>query len=208
VRYADDFSIYLQSKRAARRVGNSITLFLKEKLRLPVNRDKSGIRRPVKFKLLGYGFVPTYKKGEKGKYQLIANSKAWKRFKQSIKSITRKTTPMSFEERVRRLNQVNRGWVNYFRYAGLSTKLKKMDEWIRNRLRYCIWHFWKKPERKRKNLIRLGIAPNLAYAWSRTRMGGWAVAQSPMLRTTITLPRLERKGFVSLLSYYKQVSDA
>jgi len=53
--------------------------------------------------------------------------------------------------------------------------LKKMDGWLRNRIRYCIWHDWKKPERKRKNLLRLGVNPNDAYSWSRSRMGGWAI---------------------------------
>jgi RNA-directed DNA polymerase len=62
----------------------------------------------------------------------------------------------------------------------------------------------KKLERKRKNLIRLGVAQGQAYAWSRTRMGGWAVAQSPILGTTITLSRLRRKGYSSLLDYYLQ----
>jgi RNA-directed DNA polymerase len=62
----------------------------------------------------------------------------------------------------------------------------------------------KKLERKRKNLIRLGVARGQAYAWSRTRMGGWAVAQSPILGTTITLSRLRRKGYSSMLDYYLQ----
>jgi len=79
VRYADDFSIYTKSNTAARKIGNSIFLFLKNKLKLPINREKSGIRRPVNFKVLGYGFVPTYRKGEKGKYQLVASEKSWNR---------------------------------------------------------------------------------------------------------------------------------
>ena len=97
-----------------------------------------------------------------------------------------------------------RGWINYFKPASILGKLKKLEEWLRNRLRYCIWHHWKKPERKRKNLIRLGINPDQAYAWSRTRMGGWAVAQSPILRTTITIKRLKMKGYVSLIEYYNR----
>jgi RNA-directed DNA polymerase len=64
----------------------------------------------------------------------------------------------------------------------------------------------KKLERKRKNLIRLGIEQGQAYAWSRTRtetsVGGWAVAQSPILRTTITLSRLRRRGHRAMLDYY------
>lgn len=203
VRYADDFSIYVGSKRSAKRVGNSIYKFLRDRLKLPINRKKSGIRRPTTFNLLGFGFVPTYKKGEKGKYQLIAKKSKWQEFKQKLKYLTRKTIPMSFDERMRRINWLIRGWINYFKLASIYTKLKKLEEWLRNRLRYCIWHHWKKPERKRKNLIRLGVPHGQAYAWSRTRMGGWAVAQSPILGTTITIERLKRRGFISLSEYYK-----
>ena len=58
---------------------------------------------------------------------------------------------------------VQRGWLNYFRLGNMGSKLKSLDGWIRNRLRYCIWTDWKKPERKRKNLIRLGVDPSKAY---------------------------------------------
>lgn len=206
VRYADDFSIYVKSKVASKRVGNSIYKFLGDKLKLPINREKSGIRRPNSFETLGYGFVPTYKKGERGQYQLVVAKSKWETLKQKLKRLTRKTTPASFDERIRDLNWVIRGWVNYFKLGSIQQKLKKLDEWLRNRLRYCIWHDWKKPERKRKNLIRLGIKPNQAYAWSRTRMGGWAVAQSPILITTVTLNRLKSRGYISMLEYYKSVS--
>ena len=206
VRYADDFSIYTKSKSTARKTGNGIFLFLKNKLKLPINREKSGIRKPVQFEILGHRFVPLYQKGTKGKYQLVVSDKSWSKLKQNIKTITRKTTPSSIAERINKLKEVGRGWLNYFRMASIIGKLKDLDSWIRNRLRYCIWHNWKKPERKRKNLLRLGIDLGHAYAWSRTRMGGWAVAQSPILATTITLERLKKRGYEPLLDYYLKVS--
>lgn len=204
VRYADDFSIYTKSKKEARKVGNEIFLFLRDKLRLPINREKSGIRRPSDFELLGHAFVPTYQKGVKGKYQLVVKKNSWDSLKRKLKQITKKTKPYSFEERLQKLSEVWRGWINNYRLASITAKLKSLDEWLRNRLRYCIWHDWKKPERKRKNLIRLGVDQDHAYAWSRTRKGGWAVAQSPILITTITLSRLRRKGYESMLSYYQK----
>jgi RNA-directed DNA polymerase len=206
VRYADDFSIYTKSEAEARKVGNAIYLFLRDKLKLAINREKSGIRRPVNFTILGFGFVPAYVKGEKGKYQLVVSEKSWKKLKEKLKTITRKTTPMSFDERIQKLNEVIRGWVNNFRMASIHGKLKVLDGWLRNRLRYCIWHHWKKPEKKRRSLIRLGVDPDHAYQWSRSRMGGWAVAQSPILLTTITLDRLKQKGYISLLEIYKQIA--
>ncbi len=206
VRYADDFSIYTKSKASARKIGNAVYKFLKNKLKLTINREKSGIRRPVNFTILGFGFVPTYVKGEKGKYQLVVSKKSWIKYKQKLKTITRKTTPMSFDERIRKLNAVQRGWVNNYRMASIQNKLVDLDGWLRNRLRYCIWHHWKKPERKRKNLIRLGVEGGQAYAWSRSRMGGWAIAQSPILGTTITVDRLMNRGYVSMLDIYKSIS--
>ncbi len=113
--------------------------------------------------------------------------------------------PYSFTERISKLKLIYQGWVNNYRMTNIQVKLKKIDEWLRNRLRYCIWHDWKKPERKRKNLIRLGIEQGQAYAWSRTNMGGWAVAQSPILGTTITLSRLKRRGYETIVSYYQKV---
>ncbi len=206
VRYADDFSIYCKTKQTAKRVGNKFFLFLKDKLKLTINREKSGIRKPVQFEILGYKFVPTYIKGDKGKYQLTVSEKGWLRLKQKLKILTRKTNAKSFNERVQQLREVQTGWINYFRMASIRGKLKELDSWLRNRLRYCIWKDWKKPERKRKNLLRLGVDQDHAYAWSRTRMGGWAVAQSPILKTTITIKRLEKRGYSPMLDYYLKVS--
>jgi RNA-directed DNA polymerase len=206
VRYADDFSIYTKSKSEAKKIGNKVFLFLKEKLKLQINREKSGIRKPVNFEILGCKFVPTYEKGVKGKYQLVVSDKSWKNLKAKLKAITRKTAPSSLSERNQKLKEVQRGWLNYFRMGSIYGKLKTLDGWLRNRLRYCIWHDWKKPERKRKNLIRLGIDQDHAYSWSRTRMGGWRVAQSPILVTTITLKRLQKKGYESMLDYYLKVA--
>jgi group II intron reverse transcriptase/maturase len=208
VRYADDFSIYTRSKATAKQVGNEVSNFLKEKLHLPINRAKSGIRRPVNFELLGHGFVPIYKKGVKGQYQLIVSKRGWEKFKRRLKLLTKKTNPVSLSERLSRLTQVCRGWLNNYRLTNIYTKLKKLDEWLRNRLRYCIWHHWKKAERKRKNLIRLGIEKGQAYAWSRTRMGGWAVSQSPILGTTITLSRLKRRGYKPMTDYLNKTQTS
>ena len=138
VRYADDFSIYTKSNKAARRVGNSIFLFLKNKLRLPINREKSGIRKPVQFQLLGHQFVSAYRKGEKGKYQLVVTDKKWKSLKQDLKGITKKTAPLTFDQRIAKIKELHRGWINYFRMASIQSKLKELDGWLRNRLRYCI----------------------------------------------------------------------
>jgi group II intron reverse transcriptase/maturase len=206
VRYADDFSIYCKSRSKAQQTGNKVYLFLKNKLKLTINREKSGIRKPVQFEILGHKYVAVYTKGTKGKYQMAVSEKGWKKLKSTLKEITRKTTPSSLRERIARLKEAQRGWLNYFRMASIGSKLKEVDSWLRNRLRHCIWHDWKKPERKRKNLISLGVPTGKAYAFSRTRKGGWAIAQSPILTTTVTLERLQRRGYESLLDYYRKIT--
>lgn len=206
VRYADDFSIYCKGKSKAQETGNKVYLFLKNKLKLSINREKSGIRKPVQFQILGYRYVSTYAKGSKGKYQMAAGEKGWKKLKETLKEITKKVSPRSLTERIAQLKTVQRGWINYFRMASMQAKLKEVDSWVRNRLRYCIWHDWKKPERKRKNLMRLGVDAAHAYAFSRTRKGGWAVAQSPIMVTTVTLKRLQQRGYESMLDYYYKVA--
>jgi RNA-directed DNA polymerase len=119
VRYADDFSIYVKSEKSARRIGNSIFLFLKNRLNLPINREKSGIRKPVQFEILGHRFVPAYERGVKGKYQIVVSEKKWKTLKQGLKLITNKTTAYTFSERLAKVKELYRGWINYFRMANI-----------------------------------------------------------------------------------------
>ena len=142
-----------------------------------------------------------------GQYQLIVEKSRWKQLKAKLKKETRKTSPMTFDERVQKIKAIQRGWINNFRLANIQGKLKDLDGWLRNRLRYCIWHHWKKRERKRKNLIRLGVNPHNAFRWSRSRLGGWAIAQSPILNTTITVELLRKRGYESMLWWYQKVAS-
>ena len=122
--------------------------------------------------------------------------------KNKVKEITCKNSPLPFSERILKLNKFMKSWIGYFRYASMQEKLKKLDSWIRRRLRYCIWKHWKKPNKRKRSYIRMGVPHGTAYAWSRSRMGGWAVAGSPMMKTTVTQKRLKRKGYVEFHKYY------
>ena len=206
VRYADDFSLYTKTEQAAKHLGNKVHKFLRDKLKLSINKGKSGIRKPSNLIILGFEFVPTYKSGDKGQYQIVVAKKSIRALKCKLKSVTKKTTPMSFKERVHKLMEIQRGWVYNYRMASMQQKLLELDGWVRNRLRYCIWHHWKNPEKIRRSFIRLGIAPGQAYQWSRTRMGGWAVAQSPILGTTITVDSMRKKGYIPMLELYSKTS--
>ncbi len=208
VRYADDFSIYCKTASQAKTVSKTITKYLVERLKLKVNGQKSGIVKPVSFTILGFTFASTYQKGVKGRHQLTVGEKAWAKLKEKLKAVTRKTLPKSLTERIVKINEITRGWLTYFKGSSIWGKLRDLDGWLRNRLRYCIWTDWKKPERKRKNLIRLGVDADHAYAWSRTRKGGWRIAQSPILNTTITIKRLKQKGYQPMLEIYTKLNPS
>ena len=69
----------------ARKTGSKVFLFLKDKLKLPVKREKSGIPKPVGFEILGYRYVPTYEKRTKDKYQLMVSERSWKKLEGEVK---------------------------------------------------------------------------------------------------------------------------
>jgi len=207
VRYADDCSVFLRSKLAAERVLASITRFLEVKLLLEVNQQKTSICRPVNFVLLGHTFTPTYKTGVKGFYRLSVARKSWEGLKRKVKALTRKTDPMPLDERLKRLNWLMRGWVNYFKRATGYEKYGQLDGWIRDRLRYCIWKSWKKPQRRYRAFRQLGVSHAWAmrYAWSSK--GGWRLSCSPVMRMTVTEERLKQRGYQSFKDYYHFVRN-
>ena len=100
VRYADDFSIYCRLKSEATALMRAISKYLNTKLQLIVNKEKSGVRKPTQFIILGFGFASTF---QKGKYQLVVSEKAIKRLKMRVKWATRKTRPMTFDERIEKI---------------------------------------------------------------------------------------------------------
>jgi group II intron reverse transcriptase/maturase len=206
VRYADDFSIYCKEENEAQTVQERVYKFLREMLHLPVNEEKSGIRTPEDFTILGYSFERSKGESATSDYHLIVSAKRWDTLKSKLKEVTRKTTPYTFDTRMTKLKEIQRGWVQYFCLAKICGKLSELDKWVRNRIRYCIWHSWKKPKCRCKSLIRMGVKPQIARLWSNTRMGGWATARSPILKTTITISRLRRRGYQAMTTVFKSIA--
>lgn len=196
-RYADDINIFVKTKRAGQRVMKSITNFLEIRLRLKVNKEKSAVDRPSKRKFLGF----TFYKASKG-YDIRIHDKSVKRFKDKIKYVTSRSYSISIDERIRKLNQITTGWVNYYHIARAKGIMQKLDEWTRRRLRMCIWKQWKKPKTKIKNLISFGIQKCKAYEWGNTRKGYWRIANSPILSRTLTNKYFDKLSYKSLSARY------
>ena len=201
VRYADDCLIMVKSEKAANRVMESITTFITKKLGLKVNVEKSKVARPKQIKYLGFGFY----KNNKGTWRPKPHIKSVKKFINKLKEITDRSDGKSIDYKIERLNQVTRGWINYFKIADMKKTMEKTSEHLRHRLRMCIWKYWKIPRAKYKALRKLGIKEESAYMVANTRRGYYYVASTVVLHMAISNNRLKQKGLVFPLEYYSRV---
>ena len=198
-RYADDVIICVHSEVAANRVMKSVVNWLEKHLKVKVNATKTKVCRPNEMKYLGYSFYN--KNGWKPKPHL----KSIEKLKQNLKEVTSRRRPMSMEERIKEINPIIRGWINYFRIADMKRLMENIDGWLRTRIRICIWKQWKTPQRRRWGLRKLGVPKEKAYTWSYSRKGYARVASSPVMARTVTKPILAKKGLLSLADQYASV---
>ena len=199
-RYADDNNVYVKSKRAGIRVMESMIKLIENKLKLKVNKDKSAVDFVSKRKFLGFSFYFA-----KGGAEIRIHEKSIKRFKDKIKFYTNRNIGISMESRLKKLNQIMMGWINYYGIANAVVKLKELDKWIRRRLRACIWKQWKKISTRHRNLVKLGINKYKAWEYANTRKGYWRISKSPILSKSLNNKYLESLGFVSLTQTYQMM---
>jgi RNA-directed DNA polymerase len=197
VRYADDCSIYVSSKKAANRVCASITSFIETKLKLKVNESKTKVSYPTQSTLLGFSF---YK--YKGKWEIRIAEKSIERIKAKCKLITQRSNGKSIKEKISQLKQVVIGWVNYFVIAKAKSVMERLDEGVRMRLRICKWKEWKVPKARRRNLLQLGINKSKAYQWSNSSKGFCRVAHSPILQRTLKNSYWSKQGYQGFYQHY------
>lgn len=151
------------------------------------------------FKFLGFGFY--WSRTKKG-YQAKPHAISIETFKYKLHQLSKKSWGIDMAFRIVKLNQVIRGWVNYFKIGDMSAKLKKIASHLRYRLRMCIWFQWKTTKNRRKALIKLGMSDYNAYVNSHSSKGTARIARSWVMTTTVTNKILARKGLVSPDSYY------
>ena len=199
VRYADDLIIMVGSRQAADRVMKSVTRFIEEKLGLKVNAEKSKVDKPKGIKYLGFGFYfDSFAKA----YKARPHPKAVAKFKAQMKKLTCRSWGASNDLKVLKLNQIIRGWINYFKIGSMRSLCERLDSNIRYRLRMCIWKHWKTPKNRATNLIKLGISRK--YAWATAYSGARIafVCQRGAMNMAVTKERLTRFGLVSMVDYY------
>lgn len=166
VRYADDCSIFVRSSRAGERVLSSMGKWLWAKLRLKLNLAKSGVLTMRSYSLLGFSFY-----GSPKGIRLRISARAYAQLKSTLRKLTRRNWPLSTTERLDRLKRYLRDWLHYFAVADGKQALSQIDQWLRARVRMCLWKQWKVPKVRMSNLVKMGIPKWQAYQWANTRAG-------------------------------------
>lgn len=193
VRYADDFVIYVKTKRAGERVMESITNYIEKDLKLIVNQEKSEVGSPTRLK-----FLSCLIRQVNGTYRFIPTKQAKQKFKNSLKRLTSRKRPGSFEEIVQQINRVTRGWINYFGLGFIKGFIKEIEGWLHHRLRQLILKRWKKPRTIIKKLKSYGLDPDSAKRIAFSRKKYWRLSKTPEVHWAITTKRLHQWGLVPL----------
>jgi RNA-directed DNA polymerase len=189
VRYADDCNVYVRSERAGRRVMGSLSRFITRKLKLKVNETKSAVVRPWECTFLGFSFTS----GQDPKRRVAPQ--AVKRLKERIRKLTRRTRAIGLQQMVAECAQYLIGWKGYFGFAHTVDVLKKLDSWIRRRLRCVTWKQWKRGRVRFKALRLRGVNKDLAAQKAGSPHGPWRIAAAQPLASHFPTPTSERLDF-------------
>jgi RNA-directed DNA polymerase len=198
-RYADDCVIAVRSEASAKRVMRTVTDWIQGKLGLKVNMTKTHITRPQKLKYLGFGF---YKDSKAKEWKCRPHQDSVARFKRKLRELTCRKIPGRVTDKVRRINQVTRGWINYYALGSMKTAMAEIDAHLRTRLRIIIWKQWKVPSKRQWGLQKLGIGKDRARLTAYYGDHYYWIATKTCVSRAISKPILKKAGLVSCLEYY------
>jgi len=201
-RYADDCNIYVRSRRAGERVLASMSRFLETRLKLRVNQEKSAVDRPWKRVFLGYSVCH-----RKYNVRLRVASKSVQRLKANLKMLFRAGKGRSIRTTIATLTPKLRGWVNYFRYAGVKGIFEELDGWIRRHLRKILWRQWKRSSSRAKRLKRLGLSEERAWMSATNGRGPWWNSGASHLNQALPMKFFARLGLVSLMTQFHRLNS-
>ena len=212
VRYADDCDIFVKSEMAADRVMKSVASWLERKLFLKVSPTKTKVVRPTHSEFLGF----TYWKAKDGWHCKPSDDRK-KRLMVKTKAVLQRKEAVSRPLAVTftKLNQIVRGWINYFIIGDMKAFLDEYGQWMRHKVRVIIIKQWKKPKRIDTNLQRLNamfhcnFTDEDTYKVANSRLGwyrrsGMDVVNYALSPKVLALPsrKTGRPGLVNPLEYY------
>ncbi|MCB0597796.1 MAG: group II intron reverse transcriptase/maturase [Phaeodactylibacter sp.] len=190
-RYADDCNIYVSSQKAGERVMASVIKFIEKKLKLKVNRSKSGVRHCSEVKFLGYTILP---EGD-----IRVADKSLERLKDKVRQISRRNRGVEFSQVIKELNAITTGWTNYFRLANKwLSQLKEIDRWLRRRLRCYRLKQCRRKYTIFKLLHGLGMPEPQSWYVAMRSQGWWDMSNRLAVRLAMDNEWFAQKGLRSL----------
>jgi group II intron reverse transcriptase/maturase len=186
-RYADDCNIYVGSQRAAQRVLESVSHWVKRHLRLEVNPTKSGAGRPWERKFLGFRINP--------RGQIEAAPQSVERLKDRVRELWRSCQSLSSEQLRDNWRAYIRGWWNYFQLAEERRNVHRLEGWMRRHIRKCFWQRWHTAQGRLNALRRLGLKGRLLKVAHSSR-GAWRLAKTRPLHAALNNAVLRQHGFL------------
>ena len=196
-RYADDCVIFVKTEFSAERVMRNIVTFIETKLKLKVNAEKTHITRPTKLKYLGFSFTK-----QKDIWEARPHQESFKKLFLKLKKLIKRSWSVDLTYRIKKINEVLRGWINYYRQSFMKVKITKIGEWLRNAIRVVIWKQWKVPSKQIPSLVKLGINEEEAKGLTFCRRGYQFIAHSCVVHRAISNSRLKKRGLLDPLEYY------
>lgn len=211
VRYADDCNIFVKSEMSANRVMKSVSSWLERKLFLKVNMTKTKVVRPSNSSFLGFTFWKN-KDGWKSMPTYDRKQKLCKKIKEVL--CRKKASALPLSTVFTKVNQIVRGWINYFRIGSMKTFLTEFGEWLRHKIRVIILKQWKKPKRIYTNLqnlnriLKLNIPDERIYSTANTRLGLYRQAKGDTINfllspKVLSMKSKNRPGLINPLEYYQ-----
>jgi RNA-directed DNA polymerase len=201
-RYADDCNIYVRSRRSGERVLTSVERFLRDRLRLKVNRDKSAVDRPWNRKFLGYTFTTHYQPKLKVAVQSVM------RFKSRLRELFRIGRGRSLARLIEELRPKMVGWVSYFRKSEVRIAFEELDQWIRRKLRAILWRQWKRNWTRARELERRGLAHDRAWISATNGHGPWWNAGASHMNQAVPTRHLSQLGLPSLIQELQRLAKS
>lgn len=186
-RYADDCNIYVRSQSSAERVLQSISQWLRDKLRLQINEKKSGTGEVWGRKFLGFSL--------NRKLEIEVAEKNLQRFKDKVRELWRSCQSLASVELRDNWRAYVRGWWGYFRLAENRRSVFNLEGWIRRRIRACFWQRWHDGDGRTRKLQELGIEGRLLLP-ARSSYGAWRMARTRTMQTALGNGILKRHGFL------------
>lgn len=192
VRYADDANVYVRSQRAGERV---MALLRRQYggLKLKINEGKSAVASVFGRKFLGYSFWVA----RGGEVKRRVADKPLATFRQRVRQLTRRSGGRSMQDVVDRLRPYLLGWKAYFRMAQTPGVWRKLDEWLRHRMRATQLKQWKRGTTMYRELLALGTKPAVARTVAANSRRWWHNS-AMLLNSVLTLAWFDRLGLPRL----------